>query len=82
MFEILDEEQNKKDILQLQLQKKDNKKTYFCKDFKGKLSSITGIQSKFLYISKINEFSGESSSPDIILRCTENCKEKCKYIRT
>ena len=51
-----------------------------CKDFKGSLSSITGIQSKFLYIGKISELSGEPSSPTVRIVCEPECISECKYL--
>jgi len=48
-----------------------------CKDFKGEISSITGIASKFLYIPKINQLTCETESPSIRIICGEECKTKC-----
>lgn len=79
MFEIIEDNNDKKP---LQVTKNTSQKVYFCKDFKGELSSFNGIDSKFLYIPKINELSGETSFPDIKLKCNDNCKDKCKYHRT
>lgn len=53
--------------------------TFNCKDFKGKLSSITGIQSKFLYIAKLRNHFDEviSESPTVKIICGIECKDKC-----
>ena len=51
-----------------------------CKDFKGDLSSVTGIQSKFLYIGKISELSAIPSSPTVRIVCGPECIDSCKNI--
>jgi hypothetical protein len=48
-----------------------------CAEFKGKYSSITGIYSKFMYIGKINELSGEVESPTVRIICGPECIDKC-----
>lgn len=54
-------------------------KTYLCKDFKGELSSVTGISSKFMYIAKLrNNFDDViSESPTINIICGPECIDKC-----
>lgn len=48
-----------------------------CKDFKGEVSSITGIYSKFLFTPKINQLSGTVETPTITIVCVPECKEHC-----
>lgn len=62
------------------LKSENNIKVFSCKNFKGELSSITGIQSKFLFIAKINELSGESSWPSVKIVCEPECIDSCKYL--
>lgn len=52
-------------------------KVFSCQNFKGELSSVTGINSRFLYIPKIELISGEVKTPDITILCGLECKENC-----
>lgn len=54
-----------------------NVSTYMCKDFKGELSSKTGIYSKFMYIGKINQLSGKPENPTIRIICGAECINEC-----
>lgn len=73
-FKLIDDSFGKKPVI-------NSISVYNCKDFSNKISSITGITSKFLYIPKINELTGQVSNPSIKLYCTENCIDKCNYIK-
>lgn len=57
-------------------------KTYSCKEFKGELSSITGIYSKFLYIGRItSELNGcQPANPTIRIICEPECVNECQYL--
>lgn len=48
-----------------------------CKDFTDEASSITGIISKFLFCSRINQLTGQDEWPTLTVICGEGCKEKC-----
>lgn len=53
--------------------------TISCKDFKGEISSITGIIHRSIYISKLRESFGEVlvENPTIRVVCGSECKERC-----
>lgn len=51
-----------------------------CAEFKGEISSITGIASKFLYVPKISQKLsnlGDTEPPEITIVCSPECKEYC-----
>lgn len=50
---------------------------FTCSEFKGQLSSITGIISRFLYINKINQLTCESEVPTVRIICGIECINKC-----
>lgn len=54
-----------------------SQQVFSCAEFTGKYSSITGIQSKFLYIGKINEITGEPENPIVRIVCGSECIDKC-----
>lgn len=56
--------------------------TISCKDFRGELSSITGIQSKFLFIPKLVNGLSEVKSlpPTVVIVCGEECKTNCIHL--
>jgi len=58
-----------------------NQQIIACSDFKGKVDSITGIISKFMYIDKINTLTGKSETPTIRIICGVECKDKCINIK-
>lgn len=53
---------------------------YYCRDFKGKISSTSGIISRNLYVPKINQLTGSVESPTIKIICCDECTDRCKYI--
>lgn len=55
----------------------EKQKVFSCKTYKGNLSSVTGIISKFLYITRIDQFTGEALTPTVRIICGEECKTKC-----
>lgn len=54
---------------------------YRCSDYKGKISSLTGIIARGIYIRKINEDTDESEIPSIRIICGIECKDKCINIK-
>lgn len=51
-----------------------------CSDFTGELSSVTGINSKFMYIDRLkSKINGdvESLPPTVHIVCGPECKESC-----
>lgn len=68
------------DVKPVIVDNKSKTKYISCAEFKGEISSITGIASKFLYVPKISQKLsnyGEPESPEIIIVCTPECKDYC-----
>lgn len=54
-----------------------NVQIYNCSEFTGKFSSITGIASRFIYITRIDQLTGSSLEPNVRIVCGVECKNKC-----
>lgn len=59
-----------------------DQQVFNCSEYTGKYSSITGIISKFMYIGKIDQLTGDPEFPPTVrIVCGPECIDKCINIK-